>query len=337
MKAMTLGRERAKEILSRFGQQRILVVGDLMLDRYIYGGVSRISPEAPVPVVKVSHEKSMPGGATNVAWNVQSLGGKGGVAGVIGHDHAGAELKQLLSRGGLALGGLVESTGARTTVKTRVIAERQQVVRVDWEDAPEVTGKAMDKLCARIEREIRKATGVIIEDYGKGVISQEVVDVVLKAAAASGIPAGLDPKDNHDLRIRGITVATPNRKEAFTIAHAKETPPHLDPLQDKPLREVGDELMSKWACELLMITLGPQGIMLREGRKPAVHVPTRAREVFDVSGAGDTVIATCVLALAAGASHLEAAELANYAAGVVVGKLGTATCTQEELLASLDV
>ncbi len=332
---MSISIQRAKQVMARFSRQRILVVGDLMLDRYVYGGVSRISPEAPVPVVHVTHEKHMPGGASNVAWNVRALGGGAAVGGVLGRDEAGRVLRRLLSRGGVLTSGAMDRGGARTTVKMRVVAERQQVCRVDAESGGRLRGPALVRFLALIEKEVRRATGVIIEDYGKGVISQEVVDVVLGIAGEKGIPCGLDPKENHDLAIRGITVATPNRKEAYGIARIEETPVRPDPLKDKELLRVGRVLVEKWSPELLLVTLGPQGMLLMHREGPVRHVPTRAREVFDVSGAGDTVIATCVLALAAGATHLEAAELANYAAGVVVGKLGTATCTREELLAYL--
>jgi rfaE bifunctional protein kinase chain/domain len=329
---MTISRKRAEELLADFARQSILVVGDLMLDRYIYGSVSRISPEAPVPVVHVTQERSMPGGACNVAWNVRSLGGGSSVAGVLGRDAAAAELSDLLQRVGVSTAASVESQDFCTIVKTRIIAERQQVVRVDWEKTECLDDRIMDDLKARVVSAVAGATGVILEDYGKGVITQEIVNAALKAAQARGIPIGLDPKENHQLQVAGITVGTPNRKEAFAMAHEKETPVCDNPLEDKPLRRVADILMEKWKPRILMITLGPQGMLLvsQDGVK---HVPTRAREVFDVSGAGDTVIATCVLALAAGASPLEAAELANYAAGVVVGKIGTAACTQEELMA----
>ncbi len=332
---MTITAQRAKRILANSRRQRVLVIGDLMLDRYIYGGVSRISPEAPVPVVCVTHEKIMPGGASNVAWNVQSLQGRAAVCGVLGRDHAGSELSALLRRGGVSVDGALVLGKSRTTVKTRIIAERQQVVRVDWDNRLELAGRSLREFCRRAAREVERAAGVIIEDYGKGVIRQEVVSTVLAAARRKGIPVGLDPKENHELDVRGITVATPNRKEAFGIAGVPESAPQPDPLQDPALQQVGRILLRKWEPEFLLITLGSQGILLLTKDGSAKHVPTRAREVFDVSGAGDTVIATCVLALAAGASAVEAAELANYAAGIVVGKLGTATCSPAELLSYL--
>ena len=330
---MTINRARASELLKACHGKKILVVGDLMLDRYILGAVNRISPEAPVPVVHVHTEKAVPGGASNVALNIGSLHGRGGVAGVIGDDADGRELSALLTSRGVSTGAALLDPGVRTTVKTRVIAERQQIVRIDWEDAFHYAPDTLARFRQRLIEEISEADGVIIEDYGKGVIVQEVVDTVVQAAAARKIPVGLDPKENHILDVAGITLATPNRKEAFNGAGIAETRPAADPLSDEPLLNVGEILLEKWRPELLAITLGAQGMLLLERGKDPLVVPTRAREVFDVSGAGDTVIATCVLARAAGATFVEAAEIANYAAGVVVGKLGTATCTADELLA----
>ena len=330
---MTINRARASELLKACHGKKILVVGDLMLDRYILGAVNRISPEAPVPVVHVHTEKAVPGGASNVALNIGSLHGRGGVAGVIGDDADGRELSALLTSRGVSTGAALLDPGVRTTVKTRVIAERQQIVRIDWEDAFHYAPDTLARFRQRLINEIAEADGVIIEDYGKGVIVQEVVDTVVQAAAARKIPVGLDPKENHILDVAGITLATPNRKEAFNGAGIAETRPAADPLSDEPLLNVGEILLEKWRPELLAITLGAQGMLLLERGKDPLVVPTRAREVFDVSGAGDTVIATCVLARAAGATFVEAAEIANYAAGVVVGKLGTATCTADELLA----
>lgn len=333
---MSLTPYRTEELLARFAEQRILVVGDVMLDRYVYGKVERISPEAPVPVVLVTEEKGMPGGACNVALNVQTLGGSGSIAGVLGVDAAGAELKRLLAEVQVDTRGLLEHERAQTTVKSRVVAERQQVVRVDRERRGGLSLEAREAFRGRIDAAMEDATGVVIEDYGKGLVEQGVVDAVLSAARARGIPVGFDPKENHALNVRGIAVATPNRKEAFSAVGVQEPLEPGDPMQDESLKEVARRLYEKWHPTLgLLLTLGPQGMLLVKGGAPALHVPTRAREVFDVSGAGDTVIATCVLALAAGATAEEAAELSNYAAGVVVGKLGTAPCTADELRASL--
>lgn len=330
---MTIHRERAAGLLRQAQKRRILVVGDVMLDRYIMGSVYRISPEAPVPVVHVDREKAVPGGSSNVALNIVALGAGASVAGVIGLDADGRELAGLLEAKSVTTSALLPTTTIRTTVKTRVLAERQQVVRIDWEDRFTYSPETLEAFLGGIRAEIERVDGVVLEDYGKGVLTQEVVDAVLAAAKVRRIPVGLDPKDNHALNVEGITLATPNRKEAFSAAGVNETRPAPYPLQDAELLRVGEILLAKWKPEHLMITLGAQGVLLLEPGNAPVHVPTRAREVFDVSGAGDTVIATCVLARAAGASFTEAAEIANYAAGVVVGKLGTATCSPEELLA----
>ena len=329
---MNITRKRAAQLLKKFARRRVLVVGDLMLDRYVYGSVTRISPEAPVPVVKVVRETSMPGGASNVAGNIRALGGQAAVAGMIGKDAAGVELRWLLTHAGVDVECAMMFAGAGTILKERIIAERQQVVRVDFERSATWSPRQSEKFLALLALELDRADGVIIEDYGKGAVTQAVVDLVLAKAAKRGLPVGLDPKDGHELAFQGITVATPNRKEAFAIAGVVDPGAKADPLADKALRKTGEILMAKWAAENLAITLGAQGMyLLSRGQAPR-HVPTRAREVFDVSGAGDTVIAACVTALAAGAKFIEAAELANVAAGVVVGKLGTASCAPEELL-----
>lgn len=331
-----MNRSRVRQILQQFKRQRILVIGDLMLDRYISGRVSRISPEAPVPVVHVSNERFVPGGASNVAHNVAVLGGQASVSGVIGRDGAGRDLLAVLQSRKVRMSGIVRLSGHPTTVKTRIVAERQQVVRVDWERKIELGGKHLQTFLKRLQSELQRATGVIIEDYGKGLIRQPVIDLVLKTARKRGIPVGLDPKDTTRLDIRGVTLATPNRKEAFFAAGREDPGAGPDPLLDRALLDVGERLMGLWKPSMLNITLGPAGMLLLEKGKLPRHVPTRAREVYDVSGAGDTVIATCILAAACGASHIEAAEIANIAAGVVVGKLGTATCTQRELLEYLE-
>ncbi len=327
--------KRAKQILKAARGKKVLVAGDLMLDRYVYGTVSRISPEAPVPVVLVTGDRVSPGGAANVALNIQALGGQAVVAGVVGKDAAGRELIEVLSSAGICTDGIVACDGARTTVKTRVVAERQQVVRVDREDQPERTAGVLKEVCRRISGLARGVGGLLIEDYGKGVVSQQTVAAVLAAARRSRIPAGYDPKENHQLKVAGIALATPNYMEACKLAGLKEPALRRKPESDETLAEAGRILKRKWNPDLLIITLGPDGMyLLPRGKKPRV-IPTRAREVFDVSGAGDTVIGAAMLFMVAGASHYEAASLANYAAGVVVGKLGTATCSPDEMLASI--
>lgn len=333
---MKITAERANELLGNASKKRILVVGDLMMDRFVYGSVSRISPEAPVPVVHVSNEKSMPGGACNVASNLLALGGNAAMAGIIGRDPVGEDLKKQLTDSGVTLNAIVEHATLPTCVKTRIVAERQQVVRVDREEYLTISEAEMAHFCTHIEAEIAEADGVIIEDYGKGSVQQAVVDTVLAAAEKSGIPVGYDPKDDHILKMEGVSVVTPNRKEAFGSAGVTEGRPAENPLEDSALLEVGKILDEKWKARHTLITLGPHGMLLLNQGEAPQHIPTRAREVFDVSGAGDTVIASYVLALACGATYLEAAELSNFAAGVVVGKLGTATCTQKELIAYMN-
>jgi D-beta-D-heptose 7-phosphate kinase/D-beta-D-heptose 1-phosphate adenosyltransferase len=329
--------ERAKALMEIFRRQRILVVGDLMLDKYIHGSVERISPEAPVPVVQVNRERGVPGGAANVAYNICALGGQACVAGVVGNDLAGTELLAILKDRGIGTEGVRVIAGRPTTVKMRVLADRQQVVRVDWEGHPELPDVDVLAFCAMVDAEVARSSGVVIEDYSKGVVRQEVMDAVLAAAHRRKVPVGLDPKDNLDLRISGLTLATPNYKEAHACSGLPNRPPPPgDPLDDVSLRMAAELLMKKWTPEQLIVTLGPKGMYVASPAKAPHVIPTRAREVYDVSGAGDTVIATCVLALAAGATCDEAAVLGNNAAGVVVGKLGTATCSPEELLASVE-
>lgn len=332
---MSLSIRRAKDLLAGFRRQRVAVVGDLMLDRYLEGTVDRISPEAPVPVVRVRSERSVPGGASNVAVNLRAMGGGASVCGLVGRDAAGRDLLRMLRAARVGTTGVTRPAGLRTTVKTRILAERQQVVRVDHEDVPVLEGAALRDACRSVGAEVARSTGVIIEDYGKGFVSQPVVDAVLKAAARRGIPSGLDPKDNHELDVRGITVATPNRKEAFHGVQRKDPGAGPDPLTDVALQDTARALLRRWAPRHLLVTLGPQGILLAAKGRPPRHIPTRALAVYDVSGAGDTVIAVCVLALAAGATDEEAAEIANYAAGVVVAKVGTAACTPAELIAHM--
>lgn len=326
--------DKAQAWIARFAGQRILVVGDMMLDRYVIGSVTRISPEAPVPVVRINRERAVPGGAANVAHNVQALGGKASLAGYCGVDSEGEELTRLLVRDGIGVEGVVQDPGVTTTVKTRIIAERQQVVRVDRETFPARHELLEEQLCGKIDKLLGTVQGVIIEDYGKGVLTQKVVDSVLAGARAAGIPAGLDP-NNTSLHYSWMSLATPNYAEACAAAGRAATPLGIDPAANPTLVQVGEILSRKWNCDLLAITLGPHGMYLvKRGAKPMI-IPARAREVYDVSGAGDTVIATMLLAVVAGADYLEASVLANYAAGVVVGKIGTATCTPAELVAAV--
>lgn len=328
--------KRVQEIIDGMSGRRVLVVGDLMLDEFIWGKVSRISPEAPVPVVQVESETFYPGGAANVARNLREFTPQAAVFGLAGDDAAGGRLRDLLAAGGIETTGLVLSPGVPTTVKTRIIARTQQVVRVDREMARSPDDKSRKALLAALDTALAKADGVILEDYGKGLLDAALADEIIRRARTVGCVVAVDPNPGNPLPWRGATVIKPNRHEAFAAAGLPWSEPANNPLQDAPLLKAGEALLKKWDTDQLLITLSEQGMLLltRDGLRH--HTPTRAREVFDVSGAGDTAVALYALALCAGGTPVEAAEIANHASGVVVGKLGTATLTPEELQASFD-
>ena len=315
--------------------RRILTAGDLMLDEFIWGKVSRISPEAPVPVVAVDRETSYPGGAANVARNLHEFTANTSVFGLAGEDAAGARLRDLLAAGGIGMEGVVNRAGP-TTVKTRIIARTQQVVRVDRE-LVEPAGPAQRKaLLAALDAALPQADGVILEDYGKGFFDEEMSGEIIRRARAAGCVVAVDPNPGNPLAWHGATVVKPNRHEAFAAAGLPWSEPASHPLEDKQLLTAGETLLAKWEADQLLITLSELGMLLLTKEGGRHHTPTRAREVFDVSGAGDTAIALYTLALCAGATPVEASEIANHASGVVVGKLGTATLTPAELLASFE-
>ena len=315
--------------------RRILTAGDLMLDEFIWGKVSRISPEAPVPVVAVDRETSYPGGAANVARNLYEFTANTSVFGLAGEDAAGARLRDLLAAGGIGMEGVVNRAGP-TTVKTRIIARTQQVVRVDRE-LVEPAGPAQRKaLLAALDAALPQADGVILEDYGKGFFDEEMSGEIIRRARAAGCVVAVDPNPGNPLAWHGATVVKPNRHEAFAAAGLPWSEPASHPLEDKQLLTAGETLLAKWEADQLLITLSELGMLLLTKEGGRHHTPTRAREVFDVSGAGDTAIALYTLALCAGATPVEASEIANHASGVVVGKLGTATLTPAELLASFE-
>ena len=332
---------RLRDLLDRFAGLRLLVVGDLMLDEFVWGRVARISPEAPVPVVEVSHVSAYPGGAANVARNLREFTPHVAVMGLVGTDEHAERLRGLLEAGGIALDLLQAEARWQTIVKTRVIARQQHVVRVDRERRADpatlaaVHARALDLLAGP---RLAGFDAVILEDYGKGFLDQPFADALIARAADAGVVLTVDPNPRNPLSWRGATAVKPNRAEAFaavgrSVHHADG---HEPPEQDAELLEVGRELLDRWEPRAgLLVTLGEQGMLLFEpGGGSPVHLPTRAREVFDLSGAGDTAIALFTLALAAGGTAVEAAEIANHAAGVVVGKLGTATLTPAELTAS---
>ncbi|MBO61487.1 MAG: D-glycero-beta-D-manno-heptose-7-phosphate kinase [Verrucomicrobiales bacterium] len=330
----TLSRQRARRILNAAAKRTVLVTGDAMLDQFIWGDVDRISPEAPVPVVQFKRESFMAGGAANVARNLTALGCPAQMHSVIGRDDAAKKLRTLLKADCVDCQPLITETARQTSCKTRIIAQRQQVVRVDRETRTNISPRLAKRLAKSIDTSLAKSNAVVIGDYGKGVITQEYLDELKALGQEHGAWLSLDPKPVHSLNLRGLSLITPNRKEAFELAGIEDATHHANPLKDRNLIRVAGQLLGDLDLQVLLITLGELGMLVcQPGGKP-FHIPTLAREVFDVSGAGDTVIGTFTLAIAAGADPVEAAMLANHAAGVVVGKLGTATVTPKELLSS---
>ncbi len=332
MKPLSL--KRLEHLLVAARQNRVLVVGDVMLDQFIRGKVSRISPEAPVPVLEFDHESFMPGGAANVARNLTTLGVPTELLGVIGRDDAGRRLKALLTENQVGCDGLLVRPGRLTSVKTRIIAHQQQVVRIDRESQGEINGTTSRRLLAAVEARLDGVSALIVGDYGKGVVTQQLLDGLKPLCRERGIWLSVDPKPVHQLDISGASLVTPNRKEAFELARLPDNSRTASPIEDPSLMAVGERLLAELRPALLLITLGEQGMLLCQRGHAPFHIPTVAQEVFDVSGAGDTVIASFTTAIAAGASPVEAAIFSNHAAGVVVGKVGTATVSQEELTAS---
>jgi D-glycero-beta-D-manno-heptose-7-phosphate kinase len=334
MNRNTLTRSRVQQILGAATRNRVLIVGDVMLDQFIWGSVARISPEAPVPVVDFQRESFMPGGAANVARNLTALGARTELFGTVGCDAAAEQLHQLLGEQHIGCGGLVASDSRRTSLKTRIVAQTQQVVRIDRETRDGITPELTRRMLAGIKTHLRKADAVIVGDYGKGVVTQPLLNEVKSLCRERGIWLSLDPKPVHDLNLTNLSLITPNRKEAFELANLPDDTRNARPLEDRNLMRTAERLLAELRPAMLLITLGELGMLLCQRDQKPFHIPTVAQEVFDVSGAGDTVIATFTLAIAAGASPLEAAILANHAAGIVVGKVGTATTSAEELLAS---
>jgi D-beta-D-heptose 7-phosphate kinase/D-beta-D-heptose 1-phosphate adenosyltransferase len=334
-----------KEIIGRFGKKRILVVGDMILDHYVFGTADRISQEAPVPIVHVTKELSIPGGAANVAMNIKDLGGEATACGAVGEDHEGNQIRSRLNERDIftyqtliTLDRKDTEMPFHTTVKTRVVAAKQQIVRIDKEQELLMSDSSLRMFCLNVNEAMMECDAVVIADYSKGTVRQEVVDAVLGDAKKLGLPVGYDPKRNHALKLPGITLVTPNLREAYEAAGMEYRPLKGRPETFKEqLKPLANTLWKKWEPKYLMITLGEHGMFLDSIGDGLVEIlPTKARDVFDVSGAGDTVIAACMLSLACGADFKQAARIANHAAGVVVGKSGTATCSQKELTESFE-
>jgi D-beta-D-heptose 7-phosphate kinase/D-beta-D-heptose 1-phosphate adenosyltransferase len=326
--------ERIQYLLDEARKQRLLVVGDVMLDEFVWGKVSRISPEAPVPVVEVQSESFYPGGAANVARNLRPFCRAVQISGMVGRDAAASRLKTLLNEEDIATEGLIESSDIPTIVKTRIIARQQQVVRVDRELRVTASRSTHDAAFERLVKLLPDVEGVIFEDYGKGFLTQDFVDRFSAIVAKAGKVFTADPNPGNPLRWTGVTTIKPNRPEAFAMAGMIDPGPADNPLDDKALLDAGAVLLEKFGIRSVLVTLSEHGMILFDREGPPYHTPTRAKEVFDVSGAGDTAIALFTLALCAGSTLQEAAEISNHGSGVVVGKFGTATLTPEELLGS---
>ena len=325
-----LSARRAAAILRSMRGRRVLVLGDVMLDEFVWGQVSRISPEAPVPVVQVTRESFHLGGAGNVAANVRSLGGTSALAGAVGRDAGGERVRDSLAAAGVD-SRIVELTRGRpTTVKTRIVAHGQQVVRADREDATDVPAGVEAALVEAVRRELAACAALVISDYEKGVVTASLLKRVLPLARRRGVPVLVDPKVRHFRLYRGVSVVTPNQLETEQATGMRLRGPG-------ELRAAGRRVLALLGCRAVLVTRGEHGLTLFERGRAPLHVPAAAREVFDVTGAGDTVIATLALALAAGATLPEASALANCAAGVVVGKVGTAQADPAELLAAARV
>ncbi len=325
---------RLEEILKQAGSKRITVIGDLMLDEFVWGKVGRISPEAPVPVVEVTGESFYPGGAANVARNLREFVGRVAVVGVVGNDRSGRELRELLAARDIDTSGIIEDQSICTIVKTRIIALHQQVVRVDREKIVVPSETQIAKVVGAIRKQIGETDAIVFEDYGKGFVTSKLVAEISNEARAAGKIVAADPNPRHIVDWHGVTVVKPNRSEAFLAAGVSSNDADKSPPADGDLRRVGDILLGKWETKYVLVTLGEQGMMLFQRDQAPHYIPTKARQVFDVSGAGDTAIALFTLGLACGASGIESAEIANHASAVVVSKLGTATVTRDELIAS---
>jgi len=317
-----LTEERLEVLLDGIRRVRILVIGDLMLDVYLRGAASRISPEAPVPVVRVDEQWRALGGAANVAANAVALGASCAVIGCVGNDAAGAELRHELERAGIDARGIVATEGRPTTVKTRIMARRQQIARYDLEEDGEIDEGCVRSLRERIHEAVAAADAVVLEDYNKGVLAGSVVTAALEAATLANKPVIVDPKARLFFDYRGATVFKPNEPELMAALRTPVMPDDAD-WMERTRRALG--------CENLLLTLGDAGMALITAQAEHVRVPAVARSVYDVSGAGDTVSAVVAVGLAAGADVVEAAILANHAAGVEVAKAGVATVSADEL------
>jgi len=323
-----LTKTRAAEILDTLRDRNVVVLGDVMLDEFVWGDVTRISPEAPVPVVDVRRESVHLGGAANVLANLVALGARGSVIGVIGNDAAGERLKTGLRELGAQDQCLIVDETRPSTIKTRIIAHSQLVVRADRESRTQVNGKLEEKIVACLKSALNEADAFVVSDYDKGVVTPAILREILPLAYER-VPVLIDPKLRNFNAYRPATLVTPNHHEALRMSDSEDT-------SDDGSHHAAKVIREKLGCDAVLITRGDRGMMLLEANGEPVYVKTAAREVYDVTGAGDTVIAALAGALSAGATMLEAATLANHAAGIVVGKVGTATASAAELIATFE-
>jgi len=321
---------RAQEIVSAFATKKIVIIGDIMIDEYLSGKVSRISPEAPVPVVEIDHETLRFGGAANVAWNLKTLGCEPLLVGLIGKDRMADNLIELMKNSNLANDGLVQSQTRPTTVKTRIIGDNQHIARVDKEITEPANDQEQVSIKKRIATLISQADGVILQDYNKGVLTRDIISYVIDLSIARGLHISVDPKFTNFMNYKNATIFKPNIKEAQQATAKKFG-------NDTEVELAGFELLKKLNAESVLLTRGHKGLSLFEKDKSVIHIPTQARKVADVSGAGDTVISTITAACIGGASKHEAAILSNVAAGVVVEEVGIVPIYKEKLLSQLTI
>jgi D-beta-D-heptose 7-phosphate kinase/D-beta-D-heptose 1-phosphate adenosyltransferase len=324
-----LTESRITEITDKIGSAKILILGDIMLDQYLFGTVSRISPEAPVPVVEITNDKHLLGGAANVAANIRALGDEPLLLGVVGEDEASIRLSQLLKERDISSDFLVNDLSRQTTIKTRIIAHNQQVVRTDRENLHELDKDVESRVLNRFMSVADSIGAVVISDYGKGVITTALLEQVIDVCQKKDIFIAVDPKETHFYNYKRVSLITPNHLEAG-FAYGKRIRTEQD------LIEVGNGLLDRLEARSILITRGADGMSLFQAGAEPTHIPTFARKVFDVTGAGDTVIATFVAAVCAGAGLVEGAIVANTGAGITVGEVGTAAVTVPQLKSELE-
>jgi len=322
---ITFSKERIKRLFADFKNQKIVVVGDLMLDRYIWGSVSKISPEAPVPVVEVQRESHRFGGAANVVNNVQTLGAHVFPVGILGQDSGGELLTALFKKQDLSVDGLICESQRKTTIKTRIIAHNQHVVRIDREIKSAVSKKTQDKIVSLLKDHLNDADCLILEDYNKGLLTPRLIENIINLARNKKVKILVDPKFDNFFAYKNTTLFKPNKKETADKLGIK--------LQtEEDILHAGEKLQQRLNCKAVLITLGEQGMILIDKGKEPFTIPTKAVKVHDVSGAGDTVIATMAVLIAAGANYREAATISNYAAGIVCGEVGIVPINYDNLL-----